>query len=828
MEFTRHYLPMEWEERWRKEKERRRSRLEEGEEETEADDRRLRWIVAYNNQQMGMTGLDRKIKAGVRRQNDSPTSQGKHQEEKEKQSEEQGYDEKLFVYCRHTYPRLIFNILEQLKESSLLTNLTLSTEEGQFLYAHTLVVAAVSSLVYQKMHNWYEKMGMRSERSDIQILPEISISLGPEVGRVGLAAVLDFAYTGAIAALNKDTLAQIKAAATSLGVPRVLELCLEEEEKMRKGAEDKAEEKKVTADEQMMLSLQSIRQLWNERVGCDVELEAGGTSFHVHRVLLAASSDYFRGMFTSGMKESQQSTVILPFLKASELEALIGCSYTGSIHLNWGRVFEITSTALQLQFHVSLSLCLDFLEQEMDEHSCLDVVSFAEAYGMKELLEMTNDFILRNFQEISMTQKFLDLPVKKLHYLLHCDGLCAPSELAVFRAVVAWVEADPAERLAHAQELMNGVRFPLMTFKEFREVRAINLRMECSSDTEIDLYGSALKEFGFSLPESKNQCRIRQPKEALVLVGGDQLDPDVGNRLPSRQLWFANSLRSGTGMVKSIEWRVLGDLPEKPRFRHGVGVMDGKLYVVGGCEFYIRGDMLKSTYRYDPMQDQWQRLADMQEYRSNLTVVVRGSNLYAIGGDMDINTNLGSVEVYSPVSDTWSFTKPLGQALSGHAATVWDGEIYISGGFNSSYQCLSSMSMYHPDGGTTCLAEMSQDRAQHCMDGLRSTGGLCVVGGVCNLSTFYTDQLACEVYHPGSNCWSSIAPLAIPHVGAASVVLEEKLYVLGGYCQEDYRETRLVHRYDHSLQRWQNMGNMPGPNTDIRACLLHLPQHLRH
>ncbi|KAK6291876.1 hypothetical protein J4Q44_G00376610 [Coregonus suidteri] len=825
MEFTRRYLPMEWEERWRKEKERRRRVIEEGGEEVEADDRKLRWIVAYNNNRMGLTERKEKEGTRVKKRNDSTASQG--EEGEEVRSEGLGDEEKICTFCRHTYPREVFQGLEQLRDSSLLTDLTLSTEDGQRLHAHSPVLAAVSSLVHQRL--WDEEMEKRRERRDVEmdIKTEISISLGPEVGLVGLAGVLEFAYTGTIAALNRETLAQIQTAAKTLGVPRVLELCSEEEEKMKRGEKKRAEEKKRSAEEQMKVSLQSIRQLWAERVGCDVELEVGGTSFHVHRVLLAACSDYFRGMFTSGLRESQQPCVDLPFLEASELEALIGCSYSGSLSLSWGCVFEITCSALQLQFQPTLSLCLDFLEQEMDANSCLDVASFALAYGMPELLEAADDFVLRNFQEVSTSLKFPDLPAEKLLDFLRSDGLCAPSELAVFRAVVVWVEADPGERLAQAQELMTGVRFPLMTFKEFREVRAINLRMECSSDIELDLYGSALKEFGFSLPETQDQWRVRRPKDALVLIGGDQLDPDLGKRLPSRQLWFANSLRSGTGLVKAMDWRFLGEIPEKPRFRHGVGVMDGRLYVIGGCEFYAKTDTLKSAYRFDPMQDSWQRLADMQEYRSNFSVVVRGDRLYAIGGDMDMNTNLYSVEVYSPLSDTWSFAKPLDQALSGHAATLLDGEIFISGGFDCRYQCLTSMFLYHPERGTTYMAEMSQDRAQHCMEVLHGGGGLCVVGGVCNLRTFYTDQLACEVYDPVSDSWSALTPLAIPHVGAASVVLEGKLYVLGGYCQEDYRETRLVHRYEPITQCWENMGKMPGPNTDIRACLLRLPAHLR-
>ncbi|XP_071371382.1 kelch-like protein 33 [Centroberyx affinis] len=820
MEFTRRYLPMEWEERWRREKERRRRVIEEGGEGIEQDNRELRRIVAYNDTRMGLVS-GRGEREGLEVKMSSQEGRGEGKTEEAFGDKNEGLDYKVHTCSSQTHPKEIFKALKEFRDSSLLTDLTLSTEDGRSFYVHSPVLAAVSSLIQERLR------GKSAERKDDEMDMEVhrwSMFLHPEVGHAGLQAVLEFAYTGSILALNRDTVGKIKAAAQTLGVHRVLDLCAKEERTIE-GRNHKKEEKKISAAEQMKITLQSVRQLWTEGEGCDVILDVDGASLHVHRVILAASSDYFRGMFTCGMRESHQPRVALPFLLASELAPLIGCSYSGALPLSWECVFEITCTALQLQFQTALSLCLDFMRREMDASSCLDVASFAEAYGMSELLEEANDFVLRNFWQVSATAKFQDLPAEKLIDFLRCDGLCVPTELAVFRAVVSWVEADPEERLSQAGLLMTGVRFPLMTFREFREVRAINLRMECSGNKEVELYGSALKEFGFSLPKTQDLCRVRRPKDALVLVGGDQLNPDIGQRIPSRELWFANSLRSGTGLVKAMEWRRLGEMPEKPKFRHGVGVMEGRLFVVGGCDFYTKEDTMKSAYRFDPMQDSWKRLADMQEFRSNFPVVVRAERLYAIGGDKELNTNVDTVEVYNTDSDSWSYVQPLDQALSGQAVTVVDGEIFVSGGFNCKYECLVSMFLYHPERGTTYLADMTQDRAQHCMEALR--GHLYVAGGVCNLRKFYTDQQACEVYDPAADSWSAFTSLPVPHVGAASVVLEEKIYILGGYCQEDYSESGLVHRYDPSTQRWENMGKMPGAITDIRACLLSLPQHLR-
>lgn len=105
---------------------------------------------------------------------------------------------------------------------------------------------------------------------------------------------------------------------------------------------------------------------------------------------------------------------------------------------------------------------------------------------------------------------------------------------------------------------------------------------------------------------------------------------------------------------------------------------------------------------------------------------------------------------------------------------------------------------------------------------------LYVAGGITTHDNMVvTDHLACEVYNPAADSWTAFAPLPVPHVGAGSAVLEGKFYVLGGYSQEDFSETKMVHRYDPTIYKWENMGKTPGPNNDIRASLLCLPSHVR-
>ncbi|XP_058481274.1 kelch-like protein 22 [Solea solea] len=727
------------------------------------------------------------------------------------------------IFHEDDYPTDIFRTLTEFKDSFLLTDLIFSTNDGKTFQVHSLVLAAVSSLIWETLSRGNMETdnvdGIKARDTISVGINRWSLCLGPEVDHVGLEAIVEFAYSGHVSQLNKDTMEQIKAAAQALGAHRVMDLC-PEEGSTHTG--EKKKEKRISAAEQMRISLQSIRQMWMDGVGCDVILDGIGKSLHVHRIILAASSDYFRGMFTLGMKESYQPRINLPFLLASELETLIGCSYSGALSLSWRCVFELTSTALQLQYQPALSLCLSFLQKEINPQSCLDVASFAAAYEMAHLLEVADDYVLRQFQKVACTLKFKDLPARQLLKYLNSRSLCVQSELVVFKAVVAWIQAKPKTRIRLTKELMKTINFPLMTFKEFNEVHSLNMWSEHSLD---ELYKTIFENFCSYETAPHSQYRIYLPKESLVLIGGDQITEDFGRRTISRELWFGNSLRNHTGVKKAMEWRRLGEMPEPARFSHEVAVIKGQLYVFGGKKYYGLGDTLNSVLRYNPNESSWESLPEMQEKRCFFSVVVLDGQIYAIGGHCEPEYR-DSVERYCPATNSWSFTRPLDLPLTGHVAKVSQGQIFISGGVNDDYRCLATMFRYHPETGSTHLANMTRPRAYHCMEAL---GDCLYVAGGNTIDDHMTvvDQLTCEVYSPAVNTWTAFMSLPVPHVGAGSAVLEGKFYVLGGYSQEDYSDTKMVHRYDPTTQRWENIGKMPGPNNDIRACVLSLPEHLR-
>ncbi|XP_043935697.1 kelch-like protein 33 isoform X2 [Protopterus annectens] len=701
---------------------------------------------------------------------------------------EEDEDEDVKTCVDTDYATQFFNIQYTLKEDYILTDFSFIQGTRRF-ECHSIILAAVSSLVQKHLQE-----GECDE-----------ICLDEEVSSVGLEAVIAYAYKGEMN-LDNETVAEVMKAAKYLGVPRMIELCTRFQESSKT-----VDEWKPLSSDICLANLRSIKDLWSQNVGCDIQLQVDGHTFSAHRTVLAAGSDYFRAMFTIGMKEAGESNIQIQAVNSKNVSDLLSFMYTGSLCISWEHIFDLTSTSMQLQVVRAIPLCFDFFRKEINAEECLDIKAFAEAFNFNDLKEHAEDFILSNFEEVASVPKFEDLSLHQLLYYLSHNALCIANELEAFRIAVNWINANKSERMCYAAEIMQVIRFPLMTFSQIKEVRATNTKLV--EEGWEDIYEAALNQFGWTQDAIQQYCRVRQPRQVMVLVGGYELSENLDKHVASKNLWFANSFKSGIGLIRDIEWQHLSNLPDLPRFSHSLVVLNNILYIFAGSHYHGKQDVLKSAVRYDPMQNTWKEIAPLNEGRYSTVAVCRNDLIYILGGDTVAGENVDSVECYDPASNTWRYVHPLDQPLSGHAAEVWNGEIFVSGGFNCQYQCLVSMFTYSPDVGTTYLSSMNEDRAEHIMETIKDK--FYVAGGRRSFGGSYLNQYLCEVYDPYTDTWASIAKQSTPHVAAASSVLDEKLYVLGGQCCETNKDSHRVSAYNPRSSAWE-----PAETDSMRILII--------
>uniref|UniRef100_A0A8V1ACV5 Kelch like family member 33 n=1 Tax=Gallus gallus TaxID=9031 RepID=A0A8V1ACV5_CHICK len=669
--------------------------------------------------------------------------------------------------------------------------------------AHAVVLASVSSFFL---------CFLEDRTRELRRGPPAHIPLPPGATLWGWRALLTFAYEGTVPHGRER---EVEESARVLGAPRVVAACASR-------LEGDHQEGGPEALEEQWETLRAMEQLHASGLGCDLRLQAGDEVIPVQRLALSCSCDFFRALFTCPMREATHDPAapLTTGLTPAELRLLLSFAYTGAVVGPWPAVLEAAETSLRYQAWGLLTLCLDVFTHGLTPETGLDVLAFAVAYGLAQVSRTAEDYVLATFPTVVATPAFLDLPAHLLIRLLRSDGLNVLHELEALEAASRWLKANGDGREDLTREVLSSVRFALMSGQELKKIPSVTAGV-----ADPGLLRQLVVE---SLaPMAQLPCRVRSLQEVLVVCGGDKLTPNMAARKPSGNLWFAHRYLNAVGLVKHVEWRALGQFPDGPRFRHAVAVVGNTLYVLGGKRYYGVHDTLASVYRYQPMDNSWERLASMTCGRSYFAAVALEGSIYALGGSSGDLYCTDTVECYNVAADTWRRCQSLPMALCGHAACALDGALYVSGGCDEAYQCQTALLRYIPGAPATVLAPMNGQRAGHVME--EAGGQLYVAGGLCQKDgqTGYRDQLAFEVYSPKLDIWVLLSPLPHAHVVGGAAVLGGELLVLGGYSHETYRDTHLIHAYQPGARRWITRGTLPHAYTDLRVCVLTVPPALR-
>ncbi|KAK3543411.1 hypothetical protein QTP70_020427 [Hemibagrus guttatus] len=513
---------------------------------------------------------------------------------------------------------------------------------------------------------------------------------------------------------------------------------------------------------------------------CDVTLVPGDSTetFPVHRVIMASASDYFKAMFTGGMKEQELSEIKLHGVSTIGLKKIIEFIYTSQLSLNLGTLQDTLEAASFLQVIPVLNFCNQLLSSEVTIENCTEVERIA------------NDLLLEDVQT-------------HLH---------------------SFVSHKPTERRPAAYSLMRHIRFPLMTPAELLQISQEDQIDEANvegkegkapfmrSDTacvNLLLEASNYQMLPFLQPLLQTErTRIRSDTTYLLALGG----------VMRQQLVVSRELRLYDEEEGGI-WRALQPM-EMPRYQHGVALLGGFLYIVGGQSTYdTKGKTaVDSAYRYDPRFDRWLQVASLNEKRTFFHLSALKGKLYAAGG-RNATGEIGTVECYNLSKNEWTFVAPMSEPHYGHAGTVHGGLMYVSGGITrDAFQ--KELSCYDPNTDTwSRRADMMELRGLHCMctvdDRLYVMGGNHFRG-----TNDYDDVLSCEYYIPANDQWTVVAPMPRGQSDVGVTVFKGRIYVVGGYSWNSRCMVDIVQCYDPEKDEWERVFNVLEPLGGIRACTM--------
>jgi hypothetical protein len=130
-----------------------------------------------------------------------------------------------------------------------------------------------------------------------------------------------------------------------------------------------------------------------------------------------------------------------------------------------------------------------------------------------------------------------------------------------------------------------------------------------------------------------------------------------------------------------------------------VAVLNGKMYIIGGCEQLYCG--YTDVQVYDPAANSWSAAASYPQPIAWQGCGAVNGKIYCAGGSTNATTGTSNAYVYDPGTDSWSPIAPLPIDLWGMGYTAANGELLVSGGVTNKDSTVTNQGYaYDPSSGS--------------------------------------------------------------------------------------------------------------------------------
>lgn len=223
-----------------------------------------------------------------------------------------------------------------------------------------------------------------------------------------------------------------------------------------------------------------VKYMLNNSLMSDVEFVArdgfgAEVVFAAHKFLLAISSPVFLAMFFGELAESKNK-IVLPDCDAESFLEFLRFLYCDEVQLTGSSVMQVSYLAKKYIVPELEVVCMNFLTENLSPENVFDILPHAKKFEDKELVVRCWEVVDTSAQEAMKSETFPCITKDLLLEIIKRDGL-AIHEIELFEAIDCWAVAEcqrkdleptkENKREVTGEEIVNSIRFPLMTQAEF-------------------------------------------------------------------------------------------------------------------------------------------------------------------------------------------------------------------------------------------------------------------------------------------------------------------------------------------------------------------------
>ena len=129
----------------------------------------------------------------------------------------------------------------------------------------------------------------------------------------------------------------------------------------------------------------------------DVTVKTGTTSIRCHKRVLEIMSPYFKGKFTTLLKDNNTDVVDLGGIYKESFPSFIEMAYSNQLRVDVNNVQQVTLAADFLLMDKLKLFCEDFLIEQLHATNVFGFRNFSQKFGLFRLLVTADKLIASNF-----------------------------------------------------------------------------------------------------------------------------------------------------------------------------------------------------------------------------------------------------------------------------------------------------------------------------------------------------------------------------------------------------------------------------------------------
>ncbi|KAG1714696.1 Kelch-like protein 12 [Nymphon striatum] len=467
--------------------------------------------------------------------------------------------------------------------------------------------------------------------------------------------------------------------------------------------------------------------------------------------------------------------------------------YSDSIIINKNDLNEIVRLAKIFQLDRVLGNVFNHVKVNLNIENVLSIRDLWMSCDKMEEVKICDQFIEKNLNDISKLQIFKVIEFNYLKLLMKSNNLVVPDEKRIFEIAIEWLSVDIQTRQQFGQQLMEDVRFPLMSYEfllqipdheliQKKSLRRIMESVHYSNKKEFRTGQNVLKRVDITPRKYRNVFTNEEElNESLICIGGFY---KPANRFEGLQV-ISIEICADSGII----WNKYDEIePERSNFASCT--YENYIILIGGH------GARQSCTKYYPKNKTFIELEPLPGRRVGHVATIINSQLLICGGVHTVKS-LISLNL-NKQNGKWRNRKSSLEERAGSTGCSVNNKLYVFGGQSS-----NSCEYYCPQEDTwRPLLKMKEERwnAGSCYDNNKF---IYVVGGTNRNKIYLTST---ERFDVEIGQWLTLkSSIGVGRCGLTLTIFKNQLILIGGrdnngLCHET------VQKYDSISDSWSQIG----------------------